>query len=271
MDRIVQMGMNSPGSRPEGCYTGPPVGYIPADQPGGPRDLPPDRYSCPFTGCHGPFGPGSEGYSRRSLGFHIRLPHGGADKMWEVRLQVREHVMALRLDHERHLGPTSRICAEADDPMADFQRQMDTLISDLDKIREWEYVRRFIIPKQEPWDSVRRVRLNGLRLPLSELDGGFQGDCAEEGGSSLPSQSRLNRIARERVVSSPNSRDESHSPKESGGNISPLDISADPGGKTYRSPRSVGRSRRRDCCSPEKLDQEHRELRRGGNSMTVDQ
>ncbi|ROW05321.1 hypothetical protein VSDG_00098 [Cytospora chrysosperma] len=201
MDRIVQMGRNSPGSRPDRLYAGPPVGYIPADQPGGPRDLPPDRYNCPVSGCRLPSGSARGGYNRRSLGSHIRLSHGGPDRMGEVRQRVRERVVALRLERARQgVGPAARVCPEAGDPVTGLQRQTDGLVRDMDEIRGWEHSRRFAVPTTTSPSQTRRVGPDCSRQP-ARGGGDFvvQGEGAEEErGSVSPASgiSRTNRFAR---------------------------------------------------------------------------
>lgn len=202
LDRILLRGRNSPGSRPEGLYAGPPVGYIPADQPGGPCELPPDRYGCPVSGCRHPFGLAREGYGRTSLGFHIRVSHGGSDKMWEVIQQVRDRVMALRF--ERDFCPAMGVFAGSNGPVND-------LVRDLDEIREWEQARRFVVPDTALFSSARRARLAEYRrLALG-------GDDAEEGQVSglLPFQFRTKRYASQSNVRALHSREQTCSPQTS--------------------------------------------------------
>lgn len=247
MDRIVQMGRNSPGSRPERLYAGPPVGYIPADQPGGPRDLPSDRYNCPAADCRLPSGPTRDGYDRRSLGSHIRLSHGGPDRMGEVRQRVRERVMALRFERARQgVGPAARVCPEAGDPVAGLQRQTDDLVRDMDEIKGWEHSRRFAVPTTPKASSfqTRRVGRYCSRQPARE--GGdvvVQGESAEEErGSISPTAgiSRTNRFARQRDECSLHSREEARSPQKQYGAGGSLTSQRLREASRVKSPRSVG-------------------------------
>ncbi|ROW09837.1 hypothetical protein VMCG_02525 [Cytospora schulzeri] len=217
MDRIILMGRNSPGSRPAGSYAGPPLSYIPSDQPGGPRDLPSDCYNCPVAGCRLPSGPAREGYTRQSLALHIRLCHGGSKIMREVRRQIRERILAVRFERDQEIGPTVRIPTEADDPKIDLQRQTDNLIRDLDEIREWEHSRRFVVPNDVAFFSERRVRLAEIRQPPSGGDEVMQDDGVKEGqrSGSPTSRPRANRFARRKDDCSLHSREATRSPQNS--------------------------------------------------------
>lgn len=171
-DSIRLMGRNSPGSRPEPLYAGSPVGYIPADQPGGPRDLPSGRYSCPAVDCHFSFGLDEEGYDRRSLVTHIGTNHRRPGELREMEQQVRDRAMALRF--ERDFAPTTEAYARAEGLLGD-------LIRDLDEIKEWEHARRFIVPDTALFSSSAWAWLEEKRLP------GFEHDRAKEyQGSGLP-------------------------------------------------------------------------------------
>jgi hypothetical protein len=276
MDRIVQMGRNSPGSRPGRLYAGPPVGYIPADQPGGPRDLPPDRYNCPVAGCRLPSGPTREGYNRRTLGSHIRLSHGGPDRMGEVRQGVRERVMALRFERARQgVGPAARAFPEAGDPVAGLQRQTDGLVRDMDEIRGWEHSRRFAVPTTTSPFQTRRAGPDFSRQPAQE--GGdvvVQGEGAEEErGSGSPASRipRTNCFACQRDECSLHSREEVRSPHQQDGAGGSLTSQRLREASRVKCPRSVGpRGCRRLGPSRNGLNKGHCDLGWGGNSMDVD-
>ncbi|KUI68546.1 hypothetical protein VM1G_04412 [Cytospora mali] len=157
MDRIVQMGRNSPGSKPEALSSGPPVSYIPADHPGGPRDLPSGWYRCPVIDCQLPFGPANEGYDRGGLARHIDLSHRGPDEMWDARDQIRQRVMDLRFEQGRGLSRTLNSGSVAHG----FYQEIDELVSFLDEIRELEDSRRFVVPQVVQFSSVRNAVLKG--------------------------------------------------------------------------------------------------------------
>lgn len=275
-DRIVLMGKNSPGSRPQGLYAGPPVGYIPADQPGGPRDFPPDRYNCPVTDCRLPSGAAREGYNRKSLGFHIRLSHGGPDRIGEVRQRVRERVMALRFERgHQDFGPAVRLRAEAGDPVAGLQRQVDDLVRDMDEIRGWKHSHRFAIPTTVPLFPARRAGPGGSRQPAREEDDVVHGSGAEEGqGSGSPASRapRANRFARRRDECSLHSREEARSPQKSDGAGGSLTDGRLQEAGRVKSPRSVGsHGCRRLGPSRDELDKGQRcALGWGGNGMDID-
>lgn len=201
MDRILLMGRNSPGSRPERPHAGPPVGYIPADQPGGPRELLPGRYGCPLSGCLHPFGLLKGGYDRTSLGFHIRLDHGGPHMIREATHQARDRVMALRF--ERDFCPVM-VHAATDGLMAD-------LVRDLEEIREWEHSRRFIIPDTALFNSTRRAWMDRLhRLDFEENSAKAEG----QGIGVTPPSARTRRPARRRDEHARHSREETCPPRK---------------------------------------------------------
>ncbi|KUI56894.1 hypothetical protein VP1G_04223 [Cytospora mali] len=220
MDRIVQMGRNSPGSKPELLSTGPPVSYIPADHPGGPRDLPSGRYRCPVIECYLPFGPANEGYDRGSLAHHIDWSHRGPDEMWDAREQIRARLMDLRFEQGRGLSRTLNGGRVAHG----FYQEIDELIGFLDEIRELEDSRRFVVPQVVQFSSVRNTVLKRWRLPPDEDEvgeGGGQGEGGRGGrggGGGWPtSRPRANRFMRRRDEGSLRSRERACSPRASSG------------------------------------------------------
>lgn len=264
--RIIQMGRNSPGSRSERRYTAPPVSYIPADQPNGPRQLPPDRYSCPLTGCHCPLGAEKEGYDRKGLGYHILLSHGGSDNMLEVRQQVRDRVMALRSECGRGVGATGSPFWRSHRSTFDLQLQMDGLVRDLDEIREWEHTRRFIVPPSS-WGTW--IEFNQLRQ--SEEDEFARENHANEYqcGFSSPFLPRVNPFARQGGKPSHQSKEEIRVQQELELCHS-MTVQRRFEAIHVQSPRSAGHGFCPVNSSQDNLDTGHCELNLGGNSMDID-
>ena len=67
---IRDPGQNSPGTHPPEHWAYPPVSFIPATSPSGPRELAPDRYNCPVRGCpnpHGALNPNSANSRRKPI------------------------------------------------------------------------------------------------------------------------------------------------------------------------------------------------------------
>lgn len=142
-DPIVELGRNSPGSRLDDPWADPPVSYVPASWPTGPRELPPGRYTCPYKGCKHPVGPkeSDEGYSRTTLRAHVAR-HSDYDSaypsIYGLRRTVRERVRALRCALRRHPGDEADFVEYDRHEPDTLQRETDELILDLEEIRDWE-------------------------------------------------------------------------------------------------------------------------------------
>lgn len=120
----------------------PPVSFVPASHPSGPRYLPPGRYGCPVAHCLHPFGHvGNEkGYWWLGLALHIYFQHGFGRGLDNVLQQVRERVWYLRasLGKDPEIDTFRRVHAWKFNPEQDLEDGAAELEMDMEEIREWE-------------------------------------------------------------------------------------------------------------------------------------
>lgn len=208
-DAIGELGRNSPGSRLDDTWADPPVSYVPASWPTGPRELAPGRYTCPYKGCEHPVGPraSDEGYSRTTLAAHVAT-HSDYDSTYKsiygLRWRVRERVRELRCALRRDPGD------EAEDYLLDYdynepdrlQQETDELILDLEEIREWEDSGRRGPGPARVMTNDDRMRYTFWRLRESEREWLEAAAAEEADDESAPHQNsnryRNNRFRRPR-------------------------------------------------------------------------
>ncbi|KAL1874459.1 hypothetical protein Daus18300_003477 [Diaporthe australafricana] len=160
-ERIYESGVNSPGTMLPDSWKDPPVGYVPATWPTGPRDLPSGHYTCPIEGCKNPVGPSEsdQGYIRTTLGPHI-LSHAGDTKKHifvdDLRLAVRRRVVALRRDMECPAEDVINMFYYRGDAISSVQAKVDDMITDLAELRNWEQSSRHIRGRAELIDSMKQ-------------------------------------------------------------------------------------------------------------------
>ncbi|KAI3400591.1 hypothetical protein diail_2794 [Diaporthe ilicicola] len=152
-----------PGSSPSKFWKDPPVGYVPAGLPTGPRDLRFGRWVCPFEGCDRPVGPteDGEGYDRTSLAAHV-IVHGGEKGLYELRRTVRKRVFALRYHLGRATDDIECMWYYKGGALDDLQAKTDDMIMDLNEIRNWEQSSRSV-QDYKKWikTEYRRPAANG--------------------------------------------------------------------------------------------------------------
>lgn len=137
-EHFRKLGRNSPGTAPRDPKNFPPVSFIPATSPLGPRNLAPAHYNCPVPGCSDRFGQlgRAKGYFWVTLGPHIFVAHGEGPAVDAARLMVRRRVMALRCSLAQPMGTAPEPCDWTD--RSQLHRASWELACDLEELKLWE-------------------------------------------------------------------------------------------------------------------------------------